>query len=65
MSPYLPNFPKHFVITDNRVSRLHMEHYSMAFGNATVVSLRAGERSKTLGSARRLYQRMLKRGSTW
>ncbi len=55
----LAKLAKTFVITDNRVSRLHMERYLMALGNATVVSLRAGERSKTLGSARRLYEAML------
>ncbi len=51
---------KTFVITDKHVSRLHMERYSNALGDATVVALKAGERSKTLGSARRLYEAMLK-----
>ncbi|MHB8204885.1 MAG: bifunctional shikimate kinase/3-dehydroquinate synthase [Desulfomonilaceae bacterium] len=51
---------KTFVITDKHVSRLHMERYSNVLGDATVVALKAGERSKTLGSARRLYEAMLK-----
>lgn len=51
---------KTFVITDKRVSRAHMDRYSNVLGDATVVALKAGERSKTLGSARRLYEAMLK-----
>jgi len=54
------NSRKTFVITDKCVSRLHLERYASALGAATVVSLPAGERTKTLGSAKRLYESMLR-----
>ncbi len=51
---------KKIVVTDKRVSKFHLDRYSPILEDATIVALRPGERSKTLGSASRLYEVMLR-----
>ncbi len=52
---------KVFVVTDRKVSKLHLSRYvPFLGGGATVVTLPVGERSKSLNSAKRLYESMLK-----
>jgi shikimate kinase / 3-dehydroquinate synthase len=51
---------KKIVLTDKRISKFHMDRYAPILEDATIVALRPGERSKTLGTARRLYEVMLK-----
>ncbi len=54
------NEAKKFVVTDGCVFKLHMDRFSDVLQDATVVSLPAGERSKTLARAKRLYESMLR-----
>lgn len=51
---------KTFVIMDHNVQRLLGPRFHRALNGCTVMSLRPGERSKTLRSAQRLYEAMLK-----
>ncbi|MGC8660166.1 MAG: 3-dehydroquinate synthase, partial [Desulfomonilaceae bacterium] len=51
---------KKIVVTDRSVSKFQMDRFSQVLEGATVVSLPPGERSKTLASAKRLYETMLR-----
>ncbi len=47
------------VLTDGRVADLHLERYRASLGDARVIVVRPGERSKSLHTARRIYRTML------
>ncbi|MBW2618946.1 MAG: iron-containing alcohol dehydrogenase, partial [Deltaproteobacteria bacterium] len=47
------------VLTDQRVGRLHLKRYRPHLGDWPVISIRGGERAKSLAVAQRLYQRLL------
>jgi 3-dehydroquinate synthase len=58
--PALIGERKVFAVTDSKVAKLQLGRYVPFMGGCTVVTLPAGERSKSLNNARRLYESMLK-----
>lgn len=47
------------VLTDRTVARHHLDRLGEAVGDSLVISVQPGERSKTISSARRIYQALL------
>ena len=58
--PALIGARKVFVVTDRKVAKLHLSRYVPFMCGSTVVTLPVGERSKSLNTAKRLYESMLK-----
>ncbi|MFH0960885.1 MAG: 3-dehydroquinate synthase [Pseudomonadota bacterium] len=58
--PELIRSRKCFVVTDRTVAKLQLGRYLPFMDGATIVRLPVGERSKSLNTARRLYESMLK-----
>ncbi|MEW5912134.1 MAG: bifunctional shikimate kinase/3-dehydroquinate synthase [Thermodesulfobacteriota bacterium] len=50
------------IVTDRKLARLHLARYRAMLDDPLVIAIPAGERSKTLRSAERIYKAMLQAG---